>query len=402
MSVSENYDANDVAKLYGLDKVREAFEQRVSPWPEFAPYDDEGVPANDDDSSVFDTLTISEIEALPPPAWLVHELISEDGLSILYGDPGTGKSFVALDMALRLAMGMEWHGRAAKSVGVLYIAGEGARGIGKRVKGWRLKHGIKEYEVEGIPFALLPVPVQLLDENDRAKLIRTIDAVKKRLSFDVGLTVVDTVSRSISGVDENSQDTMSAFVKACDDIKHHTGGALLGIHHSGKDKERGMRGSSVLLGACDAALKLEKSERIITLSVEKQKDAEEQPPLYFDLEKFVWNDGEYDAPGDEHSTLVPVLADRPREGAASISMDQIRQAMGVLVDAWSDGKPLSNKPQTRSDGRYAPAIFARRFGGEASAWKDLIAAWLEGGNLAVEMADRKTKVTGLRVVEAVL
>lgn len=38
-----NVDANDVALMFGLDKVREAFEQRVWPWPPCPPYNGEVV-----------------------------------------------------------------------------------------------------------------------------------------------------------------------------------------------------------------------------------------------------------------------------------------------------------------------------------------------------------------------
>src|SRR5690606_12115174 len=130
-----------------------------------------------------------------------------------YGDPGADKSFIALDMAQRVAHGKDLHGTAAKATGVLYIAGEGARGLGKRVKGWRKKH-----EMEGVdaPFLLLPVAVQLLDEKQRAKIIRTISAAIERAGFSIGLIVIDTVSRALAGADENGQESMSAFVSACD------------------------------------------------------------------------------------------------------------------------------------------------------------------------------------------
>ena len=324
----------------------------------------------------------------------MHEAIVSDGLSIIYGEPGAGKSFIALDMALRIALGWEWHGVATKQTGVLYIAGEGVRGIGKRVDGWALKHGI---DLDGAPFVVMTVAAQLLEPDDRAKLIRTIDEAKRQLGFDVGLIVVDTVSRSLAGADENGQETMSAFVKACDDIKAHTGGALIGIHHSGKDKDRGMRGSTVLLGACDASIRLTKSDKLVTLAFEKQKDAEQGDPIYFQLDKHVWQSSQH---GEELSTLVPVRSEA-NEAEGTLTMDQVRNAFAALADAWADGRPLSHKPQTRSDGRYAPQILAKRFGGAADAWVSMIASWLENGVLSFEMYDHKSKSRGLQVLRPV-
>ena len=351
------------------------------------------------ESDTFQLLGISELENMPPPSWLVHEVISEDGLCILYGEPGSGKSFFALDLALRVALSRDWHGAKTKRVGVLYIAGEGARGIGKRITGWRVRHNLAELDA---PFAVLPVAVQVLDPGERAKLIRTIDEAKRRFDIEVGLIVLDTVSRSIAGEDENGQDTMTQFVQACDEIKRHAGGALLGIHHSGKDKERGMRGSSVLLGAVDASLRVTKTGTTATLKIEKQKDAEEGRPIHFELEKVTWSGGSDSNPADDFSTLVPIRLDEPEGAEGLITRDLIRQAFGLMADAWSSGKPLSSKPQTRRHGRFAPAIFASRVGGAAEAWEVLLMAWLDTGCIVYEVFDKKTKASGLRVVDPII
>lgn len=354
--------------------------------------------AAENESDTFDLLDITQMEAMPPPAWLVHEAISEDGLSIIYGEPGAGKSFIALDLALRVSAGQDWFGRKTQQVGVIYIAAEGARGMGKRITGWKRHHGIGSLDV---PFVVLPMAVQILDPADRAKMIRTIDEAKRRMNMDVGLIIVDTVSRSIAGVDENAQDTMTQFVRACDDIKRHSGGALIGIHHSGKDKEKGMRGSSVLLGAVDASIRLNKSEDLVSVNFEKQKDAEEARPFYAKMQKITWEPHENALPEDMLSTLVPVPSDAPKTGIQSLSMDMIASAFGMMADAWSKGVPLSNKPQTRTDGRYAPIIFRKHLGGDCEAWKDAISAWLENGNVMLAVADKTTKKSGLQVLDAI-
>lgn len=349
-----------------------------------------------DSTDTFQLLSLGDLENLPPPSWLIDGLITDSGLSILYGDPGSGKSFVTIDMALRIALGMDWHGAATKRVGVIYIAGEGVRGLGNRVKGWRLKHGLKS--TDGAPFVLMPVAAQLLDAAERAKLIRTIDAAKIRMDCDVGLIVIDTVSRSIAGQDENGQETMSAFVKACDDVRAHCGGAVLGVHHSGKDKDKGMRGSTVLLGACDATFKVQKADTLVTIKCEKQKDGEEAAPIYLKMERCTWH---VEGQDKEQSTLVPILTQAQSMGGGALSMDQIRGAFAILTDAWIAGKPLSHKPQTKADGRFAPVILSRRLQGDVDVWAKHIADWLETECLAFEEYDKRSKVRGLRVLQAI-
>lgn len=387
---------------YTIDQTRKemltALESARMKWALPEPEDDVDAEevSRDEADATFPLLDLDELEAMPPPSWLIHEMIVEDGLTIVYGDPGAGKSFIVLDMALRLAMAMDWHGAATQATGVLYIAGEGARGIGKRIKGWRREHGLEGVDA---PFLLLPVAVELLDDKQRAKLLRTIDAAVVRAGFQIGLIVVDTVSRALAGSDENGQEAMGAFVSACDAIKHHTGGALIGVHHSGKDKDRGMRGSTVLLGACDASIKITKSEKLVTLKTEKQKDAEEAEPIYMDLKKVSWAQGLE----EEQSTLVPFRSEATAiYEQQSITREMIAAAFGIMADAWGDGRPLSHRIETTRDGRYAPRIFAHRLGGEAGAWSELISDWLENDCLAVEIVNKNTKAKGLRVINAVL
>jgi hypothetical protein len=83
---------------------------------------------------------------------------------------------------------------------------------------------------------------------------------------------VDTVSRALPGADENLQKDMTLFVSACDALRGALGGGVLGVHHAGKSGD--MRGSTVLLGAGDYVLRLdrEEGERVGFLRCEKQKD----------------------------------------------------------------------------------------------------------------------------------
>jgi len=348
-----------------------------------------------DASDTFQLLDMDELESLPAPDWLVKELIVDDGLTVIFGDPGAGKSFIALDMSLRIALGMDWHGTETKQVGVLYIAGEGARGLGKRVKGWRREHG---QQGASAPFMLLPVPVALLDPEQRAKLLRTIDEAMRRAGFPIGLVVIDTISRSLAGAGENGADEMGAFVAACDVIRQHIGGAAMGVHHSGKDKEKGMRGSTVLLGACDGVIRVSKDGELVTLKTEKQKDAEESAPIHMRMKKVSWTIGE-----DEwQSTLVPFLtADRPTEHE-TMSNEQVAKAFSVLAEAWNAGKPLSSAPQVRKQGRYAPSVLSKVLECSERLVSDYLTSWLENDCLSIEMYDTDSKVKGLRVINTIM
>lgn len=382
---------------YNVEQTRRemtaALRSARSKWDLPEPQDavEEEEQAREDADAVFDLLTLDALENMPPPTWLVHEMIADHGLSVIYGDPGAGKSFIALDMCLRLSMGMDWHGVATKPCGVLYIAGEGARGLGKRVKGWRREHALEGVDA---PFALLPVAVQLLDEKDRAKLIRTIDAAKASAGFEVGIVVIDTVSRALAGADENGQEAMSAFVSACGQIQQHIGGAVLAVHHSGKDKDKGMRGSTVLLGGCDASIRVTKDEQIVTIKTEKQKDAEQAEPIYMTMKKVEWGTGLE----EPQSTLVPERRKAPVAAEETLNKEQIERIFGLVDAAWESGNPLSHSPQTRTAGRYAPSVLAKALQSSEHLVSGFLTSWLENGQMMVDAVNSHSKLKGIKVV----
>ena len=234
----------------------------------------EGLEAHGSDfQDLFPILSLNDLMALPPVEWAVENLLTRQGLGILYAPPGVGKTFFALDMALSIARGASFHGLETTQGRVLYIAGEGAAGLGKRVKALRYARGWRD----DAPLYILPASVAFANDGDIERLLRTIDAIGENFS----LVVVDTVARALIGHEENSADSMGLFVAACDAVKRHTGGALLGIHHSGKDIARGMRGSSAIAASADQVLKLSQEYGLLTCEVEKMKDAEAIEPLRF-------------------------------------------------------------------------------------------------------------------------
>ena len=82
--------------------------------------------------------------AMPPVEFLVDGLITDTGFTMMYGAPGTGKSFIAIDIALSVAHGQAWQGQGVKQGPVLYIAGEGIGGFGKRWKGGAASRKVDE------------------------------------------------------------------------------------------------------------------------------------------------------------------------------------------------------------------------------------------------------------------
>jgi hypothetical protein len=279
-----------------------------------------------DQIETFKTMAIGELMAMPPIKFLVDSLFTEHGFSVMYGPPGCGKTFLALDVALCVATGHQFHEMEVKQGAVLYIAGEGVGGLGKRVKAWIENRGAKVDEKQ-LPFHVLPTAVDFTNPAEVEKLKATIQVLEERAG-GFSLIVVDTVARALLGADENSATDIGKFVKSCDVLKQTYNTALIGIHHSGKDGSKGMRGSSALLGAVDTSIQIKKSGAQITVTTEKQKDAEPAEDYFFEMQS-----AEVGTIGGETSVYLKRLtADEVAAGKTTLNETQLK-AMNCLRDA---------------------------------------------------------------------
>lgn len=225
-------------------------------------------------SGKFGVIDLDALMAMEPPPWRVDGLLPEESFAVLYGPSGNGKTFVALDVCLCMAHGIPWHGRQTVKSSVLYIAAEGVAGLGKRIQAWHKAYGLDHRKAL---FRVVPCTVNMLDgKADVAEIIKLIEGFG-----DVSVVVIDTLARSFVGGDENDAKDMGSFVTNAEAIKRATRGSVIAIHHTGKDKEKGARGSSALRGAVDTEIMVEKSEGLPNLKVRvtKQKDGEEGEPI---------------------------------------------------------------------------------------------------------------------------
>lgn len=216
-----------------------------------------------------------------PPEYHITDLIETDALAVLFGDPATGKSFIAIDMACCVATGNDFHGHEAKQGPVFYIAGEGRNGIRRRLTAWENR---QETSLTDAPLYVSRASAQFLDGNSAIMVASAIDALTVRHGIP-RLIVVDTLARNFGAGDENSQKDMTTFIVAMDGLRlRFPGCTIIIVHHSGHgDKDRA-RGSSVLKGAVDAEYKATKADDRIKLENQKMKDGPPPRPMEFRLE----------------------------------------------------------------------------------------------------------------------
>ena len=220
---------------------------------------------------------------IQPPQWLIKRFVSADSLTTLFGSPGSGKSFIAIDMACSVASGQDWNGNRTATGQVLYIAGEGHVGFGRRLTAWQGVHG-------AIPHNRLFVSTRSIAFN-AAGLQAVLDAIAELSDVPV-LIVIDTLATVIDG-NENDAADMARFIRALKAMQVRTQAAVLVVHHTGHGDKTRARGHSSLNGAIDTELKLERADDGNgTMSCTKQKDAEPPAPVGFELSQYAIGEDE--------------------------------------------------------------------------------------------------------------
>ena len=79
-----------------------------------------------------------DLRRLPKQQWLIHGVLPLQGTAAIFGAPGTGKSFLALDLAARISEGIDsWFDIGTKQRDVVYMALEGGGYVGRVRRGSR-------------------------------------------------------------------------------------------------------------------------------------------------------------------------------------------------------------------------------------------------------------------------
>lgn len=190
-------------------------------------------------------LDVADVLAMPPPSWEIEHVWPEGGVNVLYGSPGSGKSFLALDWSLSRALGADWLGhKVTRSTKTLYVAAEGAFGFGARVGAW-LAHRGHSPEALGQNWHLYPAAFNLLNVEQTHTLWELISR------GDYGLVVIDTLRKSMTGGDENSTRDVGQLMSTLDTFSTDGGCDTLLVHHTtkgGPDTPKRYRGASAIEG----------------------------------------------------------------------------------------------------------------------------------------------------------
>lgn len=248
----------------------------------------------------FGPVPIYDLTQREPMGWLIKSVLPKAELGILFGASGSGKTFVALDLAFSIARGIAWRNRRTTRGKVVIIAAEGGSGLGKRAEAYAQFHG---FDLRSVPeLQVITAAPNFLDSDDISEVIAEI----KNLG-DVDLIVTDTLAQVTPGANENTSEDMGKALGNLKLLHEATGAMNLVVHHAGKDLAKGSRGWSGLKAAADVQIEVlrhDNGEREIV--IEKMKDGEDGVRWGFKLE-VVEMGVDYD--GDPVTSCVAVEAE---------------------------------------------------------------------------------------------
>lgn len=222
----------------------------------------------------FDVIPAHAFARAAPVSWLVRDLLQRDGLGVIFGEAGSGKSFLALDLSTAIASGQEWRGLAVEAGRVVYIAAEGAGGFRKRLQAISDAQGL---QLEGLALGVIADVPNFLTDDDKA-IAEAVTAAGGAV-----LITIDTLASVTPGGNENSGEDMGEVIARCKRLQSETGAFVMLVHHSGKDASRGARGWSGLRAAVDVEIEVTRTGEDRIARVSKQKDGEDGGQFPFRL-----------------------------------------------------------------------------------------------------------------------
>ena len=247
----------------------------------------------------FGPVPIYDLSLAPPMDWIIKGVLPRAELGVLFGASGSGKTFVALDLAFSIARGNAWRDRRTARGRVVVIAAEGGAGIGKRGEAYARFH---DFDLRGCDVHVITATPNFLNDDDISEVIAEINNIGP-----VDVIVTDTFAQVTPGANENTSEDMGRALANLKLLHEATRAMNLVVAHAGKDLSKGVRGWSGLKAAADVQIEVvrhENGDREII--IEKMKDGEDGIRWGFKLE--VVEVG-IDNDGDIVTSCVAVPAD---------------------------------------------------------------------------------------------
>lgn len=161
--------------------------------------------------------------------WLIKGLVERNGVFILAAEKQAGKSFVVMDMGMKIARGLQYGDRITRKGIVLHIACEDGKGVQMRAEGYRQANGIGPDT--DIPYIVMDRDFTLMNDDVIDQLIAQVKAWEEYYGMPVELIIIDTLSVATEGLNEIDGAEVGKVLARVNRLKDQTGAAICLVHH---------------------------------------------------------------------------------------------------------------------------------------------------------------------------
>jgi hypothetical protein len=277
--------------------------------------------ASSPDPNRYKVLWPSDVFTLPPIQWRLKNVFPATGLAAIFGPSGSGKSFLAFDLAAAISHGNQWFGIRTYQAPVVYVMLEGEGGIKNRVLALEQAHG----QLPANGFGLIAQQFQITTPQDVIDLCEVVPTG--------AVIFIDTLNRAAPTSDENSSKEMGTILEAAKALYLSTNSLVILVHHTGKDASRGMRGHSSLVAALDGAIEVNRNDQNRSWTIAKTKDGEDGKTVNFKLKQHILGQ---DADGEDISSCsieqdnsIIFTTKQPSGSQQKKALEAIRRALAV-------------------------------------------------------------------------
>ncbi|WP_426525047.1 AAA family ATPase [Bradyrhizobium sp. McL0615] len=235
--------------------------------------------------------------------------------------PGGMKSALMAAASISVASGADWFGKRNKErCGVVYFALERADLVKRRLEAHRIR-----LKLADLPIVVVKAAINFGAAETVGRVIETIREVEAEYSLSAGLVIFDTFAKLIAaaGLDEDKARDQGLIFNRVQQVKTATDVHVALVGHTGKNVERGARGSNAILGDVDMMVEIS-GDIVRTAVVTKANDSPEGPLFSFKSEIHEFS---FDEDGDPISVNI-------------VSAEEVSGNLSKSRDRWSKGLRL--------------------------------------------------------------
>jgi len=362
-----------------------------------------------------------------PITWLCEGTIPLASPVLLAAMGGLGKSYLAIDLALQIAVGVIGLGQPKTVLGGKVVAQGSAVVISAEDSFDAIHRRLNRIDPSerriNDPQRLIIVP--LADASGPQPLVAVEAGVPAKTAFfqtlktqlvafaDLKLVVIDPLQAFVMA-DVNSDPAAGQYMwTAIAELCAATGATVIVTHHmrkdglsridSADDAREAIRGSTALVDGARVSYALWKADAETARALCLQLDVEYESGRIVQGAVVKAND---EANYDVHTYVREesgLLTDRGDvAGALEVAetgptLQKAREILKEVQRRFDDGSPFSHAPN--SGARYLVNLLMRQHGMDRHTAKNLLTDWLNNNVVIVDVCDRKTKMTGLKVVQ---